>query len=105
MQSPAFSPTILVVEDNPELVALLQRVLSEHGYSVRAARDGEAGLASALSDEPDLMILDVGLPGRNGLEVVRTMREQGIQAPTLMLTPVPRSPIGSPASTQARTTI
>jgi len=86
MQSPALSPTILVVEDNPELVALLQRVLSEQGYSVRSSRDGEAGLASALSNEPDLMILDVGLPGRNGFEVVRAIRERGIQAPTLMLT-------------------
>jgi DNA-binding response OmpR family regulator len=61
-------------------------VLGEHGYSVRAARDGESGLASALENEPDLLILDVGLPHRNGFEVVQELRRKGIHAPTLMLT-------------------
>jgi DNA-binding response OmpR family regulator len=86
MHGPDLLPTILVVEDSPDLVALLQRVLSEHGYAVRSAQDGEAGLASALEDEPDLVILDVGLPGRNGFEVVRELRRKGVEAPTLMLT-------------------
>jgi DNA-binding response OmpR family regulator len=78
--------TILVVEDSPEIVALLERVLIEQGFAVRAARDGEAGLASALENEPDLLILDVGLPYRNGFEVVQELRRQGMNAPTLMLT-------------------
>src|SRR4051812_38193833 len=86
MHAAAQVTTILIVEDSPDLVALLQRLLSEHGYDVRMARDGEAGLAAALENEPDLLILDVGLPRRNGFEVVQELRRQGIQAPTLMLT-------------------
>ena len=86
MHAAAHQTTVLVVEDNPELVALLKRVLSEHGYSVRSARDGESGLSSALTNAPDLLILDVGLPHRNGFEVVRELRRKGIHAPTLMLT-------------------
>ncbi|MFI5230334.1 MAG: response regulator transcription factor, partial [Gemmatimonadales bacterium] len=78
--------SILVVEDSPELVALLRRVLTEHGYDVLAAADGDAGLASALSDGPDLVILDVGLPGRDGFEVMRELRRHGFSAPALMLT-------------------
>jgi len=78
--------TILIVEDSPDLVALLQRVLIEQGYAVRSARDGMSGLASALENEPDLLILDVGLPHRNGFEVVQELRRKGINAPTLMLT-------------------
>ena len=78
--------TILVVEDSPELVSLLQRVLGDRGYVVRAARDGNTGLASALADEPDLIILDVGLPERNGFEVIQELRRNGVSAPALMLT-------------------
>lgn len=86
MHAAAHLTTILVVEDSPDLVALLQRVLGEHGYHVRSARDGESGLLSALENEPDLLILDVGLPQRSGLEVVQELRRQGVLAPTLMLT-------------------
>lgn len=86
MHAATLPSTVLVVEDNPELVALLERVLGENGYTVRAARDGESGLCSALEDEPDLLILDVGLPRRSGLDVVRELRRKGIHAPTLMLT-------------------
>jgi DNA-binding response OmpR family regulator len=86
MQAAPHLTTILIVEDSPDLVALLQRVLGGHGYCVRSARDGEAGLSSALENEPDLLILDVGLPRRNGFEVVQELRRKGIHAPTLMLT-------------------
>lgn len=86
MPTIAHSTTILVVEDNPDLVTLLQRLLSEQGYVVRSARDGDSGLSSALEDEPDMLILDIGLPHRDGLEVVQELRRQGINAPTLMLT-------------------
>lgn len=78
--------TILVVEDSPNLVALLQEVLGDQGYRVRVARDGESGLASALEDEPDLLLLDIGLPHRNGIDVVRELRRKGVNAPALMLT-------------------
>ena len=80
------SPTILVVEDDPDLQAVLTRILSSEGYNVLGAGDGEAGLAEALSREPDLVILDVGLPVKDGVEVVRELRNRGFRAPTLMLT-------------------
>jgi DNA-binding response OmpR family regulator len=86
MHAAAHATTILIVEDSPDLVALLRRVLTEQGYEVRSARDGESGIASAESEEPNLIILDVGLPGRNGFEVVQELRRKGINAPTLMLT-------------------
>lgn len=78
--------TILVVEDSRDIVDLLRRVLNEHGYAVHAVHDGEQGLATALESEPDLLILDVGLPQRSGFEVVQELRRQGVGAPTLMLT-------------------
>src|SRR5262245_48635991 len=86
MHAAAHLATILVVEDHPEVVCLLQHVLGEHGYAVRSACDGEAGIVSALEDEPDLLILDVGLPHRSGLEVVQELRRRGMESPTLMLT-------------------
>jgi DNA-binding response OmpR family regulator len=86
MRTAAHLATILVVEDCPELVALLRQLLGDQGYAVRFATDGESGLASALEDEPDLLILDVGLPYRSGLEIVQELRRRGVTAPTLMLT-------------------
>jgi DNA-binding response OmpR family regulator len=85
MQALASTATILVVEDNTSLIALLRRVLGEHGYDVCSARDGDAGLARAMEKAPDLVILDVGLPRRNGFDVVRELRRQGVEVPTLML--------------------
>jgi two-component system response regulator MprA len=78
--------TILVVEDSSELVALLSSVLGEQGYTVCSASDGNAGLQMAMSQRPDLLILDVGLPVKNGFEVVHELRHRGADVPTLMLT-------------------
>jgi two-component system response regulator MprA len=78
--------TILVVEDSPELVTLLKRVLAEQGWQVASAGDGDAGLAGALERKPDMMIVDVGLPRRNGFEVIRELRRRGVWVPVLMLT-------------------
>lgn len=86
MHAVASPATILVVEDSLELVALLRRVLREQGFKVRSARDGESGLSAALDNQPDLLILDVGLPKRSGFEVIAELRRQGVNAPTLMLT-------------------
>jgi DNA-binding response OmpR family regulator len=86
MQAATNLATILIVEDSPDLVALLQRVLYEAGYDVTSAKDGETGLSSALENEPDLLILDVGLPRRNGFEVLQELRRKGVNSPTLMLT-------------------
>jgi DNA-binding response OmpR family regulator len=79
-------PTLLVVEDDPDLQTVLTRVLTGEGYQVITAVDGETGLAEALGRSPDLVILDVGLPVKNGVEVVRALRERGFRAPALMLT-------------------
>jgi len=85
MTTIASAATILVVEDNSSLVDLLRKVLGEQGYDVCSARDGDTGLAHALEEEPDLVILDIGLPRRNGFDVVRELRRQGVDAPTLIL--------------------
>ena len=77
---------ILIIEDSAEVVSLLERVLGEQGYDVTAAMDGESGLARALDQQPDLVILDLGLPGRDGLQVAIELRRRGVNAPVLMLT-------------------
>jgi two-component system response regulator MprA len=77
---------ILIIEDSAEVVSLLERVLGENGYDVSAALDGESGLARALEQAPDLVILDLGLPGRDGLQVASELRQLGVSAPVLMLT-------------------
>jgi two-component system response regulator MprA len=77
---------ILIIEDSAEVVSLLERVLGEQGYDVTAAMDGESGLARALEQLPDLVILDLGLPGRDGIQVAIELRRRGLTAPVLMLT-------------------
>ena len=78
--------TILVIEDKRELRDVLRRTLVEHGFVVLTAGDGESGAATALDRRPDLVILDVGLPGMNGLDVARALRAGGTRVPILMLT-------------------
>ncbi|MEO7963442.1 MAG: response regulator transcription factor [Gemmatimonadaceae bacterium] len=80
------SVKILVVEDRREVLEVLQRTLSDNGYAVITAADGEAGLQIALDERPDLIILDIGLPKRNGLSVARELRTRAFTAPVLMLT-------------------
>lgn len=80
------SAKILVVEDRREVLDVLQRTLSDNGYSVLTAADGDAGLQLALDERPDLIILDLGLPKRNGLSVARELRTRAFTAPVLMLT-------------------
>ena len=78
---------VLIVEDNVRLVALLERALREHGFVVRAERDRESALASALANEPDVFILDIGLRRPDdGIELIQELRRRGIAAPALMLT-------------------
>lgn len=80
------TPSVLVVEDDRDLLSVLQRILSGEGFKVRSAQDGEAGLLEALDHAPDLVILDIGLPRKNGVEVARELRARGFRAPMLMLT-------------------
>jgi CheY-like chemotaxis protein len=78
--------TVLVVEDRREVLDVLQRTLSDNGYSVLTADDGDSGLQMALDHRPDLVILDIGLPKRSGLHVARELRNRAFTAPVLMLT-------------------
>jgi DNA-binding response OmpR family regulator len=77
---------VLVVEDGPDVLNVLERTLSDNGYIVLTATDGEEGLATALDQHPDLVILDIGLPRRDGYEVARELRSRAFTAPVLMLT-------------------
>jgi two-component system, OmpR family, response regulator MprA len=76
---------ILIIEDDEAIVKVLQRVLSYEGYEVFKALNGQQGLNSARENRPDLVVLDVMLPGMDGLEVCRRLRLGG-SIPILMLT-------------------
>ena len=77
---------ILVVEDNAELAAGLRYNLEMEGYAVRVAEDGDEGVDVARRWEPDLVILDLMLPGRDGYAVLEAIREGGGRAPVIILT-------------------
>jgi two-component system, OmpR family, copper resistance phosphate regulon response regulator CusR len=77
---------ILIVEDSPRISAFLRKGLSEEGYSVEVAPDGDQALKMLLEQEFDAAVVDVMLPGRSGIEVVRELREAGRAMPVLMLT-------------------
>jgi arginyl-tRNA synthetase len=68
--------TVLVVDDDPVIVKLLEVNFVMDGYTVLTANDGEEGLARALSEQPDVIVLDVMMPGVNGLDVARSLRER-----------------------------
>ena len=76
---------VLVVEDDPSIAIGLRINLESEGYVVDLAEDGEAGLALARGASPDLIILDVMLPKRNGLEVLHDLRVEGRTMPIIML--------------------
>jgi two-component system, OmpR family, copper resistance phosphate regulon response regulator CusR len=77
---------ILLVEDETRVAALLAKGLREHAHAVDVAEDGDRALEEAAASEYDLVILDVLLPGRSGLEVCRELRAHGCAMPILMLT-------------------
>ena len=78
-------PRVLVVEDDEDIALAVQRSLRMEGYEVRIAADGEAALDAAVAFSPDLVILDLGLPKLDGIEVARRLRTDG-DVPILMLT-------------------
>ena len=86
MSVPAAPARILVVDDNEMNRDMLARRLLRQGYTVDVARDGDAALASARANAPDLVILDVMLPRRSGFEVLRELRASGAGSAVIMLT-------------------
>jgi len=79
-------PRVLVVDDDPPLRRMLERTLAAEGFDVTAAQDGPAALVAAERAAPDVIVLDVGLPGIDGLAVCRRLRRKGLPTPILMLT-------------------
>ncbi len=82
------SSKILVVDDDPQIVRLIRSYLEQAGYKVESASDGEAALHAVRVFRPDLLILDLGLPVKDGLDVTRTIRgdAQLAHTPIMMLT-------------------
>lgn len=77
---------ILIAEDEPRISAFVSRGLESAGYTTAIVEDGDAALDSALSGDFDLVLLDVGLPGMDGFDVLRHLRGQGSAVPVIMLT-------------------
>ena len=89
---------VLIVEDEAKMAALIRRGLVAEGMAVDVEREGEDALARAEATEYDAIVLDLMLPGIDGLEVCARLREAGVWSPILMLTARDASPTGSPAS-------
>jgi two-component system, OmpR family, copper resistance phosphate regulon response regulator CusR len=77
---------ILVVEDEPNVAEALKKGLTAENYSVTVAPTGEDGFFYANSENFDLVLLDIMLPGRSGLEILATLRKKGLKTPVLILT-------------------
>jgi heavy metal response regulator len=77
---------LLIVEDEQKVARFVKQGMEEEGYAVDVASDGETGLFMALQDVYDLIILDVQLPKKDGLQVIRELRQTGRQTPILLLT-------------------
>jgi DNA-binding response OmpR family regulator len=78
--------TVLVVEDEPGISMALRDELEFEGFRVLTADDGTAGLRALVEEKPDLVLLDLMLPGKNGFEICREARKAGVQTPIIMLT-------------------
>ena len=70
--------SILVVDDDPEIVTLLSTRLGKRGYKITTASDGAKALELAKQDKPDLVLLDVMMPGKSGWEVARTLKQDPV---------------------------
>lgn len=78
---------VLIIEDRREnIVYLANNVLKAHGYQVLTAMDGEQGLKRALAEKPDLIIMDLNMPKRDGLEVMAALRENQVEIPVILTT-------------------
>ena len=78
--------TILIVEDEPRIVAFVAKGLKRAGYQTKAVGDGQEALFLATSEKFDLILLDLGLPGLDGASVLSATRSQGVQTPVIVVT-------------------
>jgi two-component system, OmpR family, response regulator MprA len=78
--------SVLVVDDDPPILRMLERTLAAEGYSVATALDGGDALVAVERSVPDVLVLDVGLPGLDGYTVCRRLRGKGLALPILLLT-------------------
>ncbi|MBD7907947.1 response regulator transcription factor [Sporosarcina sp. Sa3CUA8] len=78
--------TILIVEDDPSICTLLDYNLKQNGYQTLVATNGIDGLEKATKNKPDLIVLDIMLPGMDGIDVCRNLRQRNIETPIIMLT-------------------
>lgn len=85
-ESQAVALTVLVVDDEPLVGELLRELLAADGYKVSVAHDGSECLALAGAHPPDLVLLDLAMPGMDGLTTLRKLRERGFDAVALVLT-------------------
>jgi DNA-binding response OmpR family regulator len=86
MTSQAPKPLVLLVEDEESMVAGVEYALKREGYDVAVARDGAAAVDALRASSPDLVLLDVMLPKRNGFDVLEWIRRSGRTTPTILLT-------------------
>jgi two-component system response regulator MprA len=80
------APRILVVDDDPSVLRMLERTLGGEGYDVEAVPDGGAALVAAERQAPEFVVLDVAMPGLDGLAVCRRLRARGLNVPIVLLT-------------------
>jgi DNA-binding response OmpR family regulator len=78
--------TILIIEDEEKLVAILKKALTRERYAVDTAYDGNDGLSKAMKNNYNLILLDIMLPKKDGMEVCAELRRRGVQTPVIMLT-------------------
>ena len=90
-------PRVLVVDDEPDAVELLQEFLASKGYDVLSALNGEDALQKVKADRPHLILLDVRMPGMNGLEVLREVRQIDQEVGVIMVTAVNEEETGRQA--------
>ncbi|MBI5481147.1 MAG: response regulator [Deltaproteobacteria bacterium] len=79
-------PTVMVVDDEPRVLEVLEKILGEEGYLVVTATSGERALALAAEASPDLIVLDIVMPGMDGVATLRELRRRGQRSPVIMLT-------------------
>ena len=77
---------VLLIEDEAKIASYVTKALAGAGHTVTFIADGDAGFATATSDPHDMIILDLGLPGRDGMEILRGIRDRSISTPVLILT-------------------